>query len=120
MAIKPLKLEDMPPSRKYPGKLELLMSDIREAMKGRIEFWEFIDFPYSLKTGMKDVLWHAKKAMIRDLITITGVSVNHDRVPLTLYKRKDKDGNIHVYGHFNYELWDKLLEDMKGKANGRT
>ena len=119
MAIKPLTQEEIPPAKTYSNKLDLLANDIHEALANKVEYWEFIDFPYSPKTGIRDIVLHARKVLVRDLILATGTSVNPDRIPLMMYKRTDENGEIHIYGQFNYESWSRLKEEAWERANGR-
>lgn len=115
MAIKAVTPAEMLPIKAHSNKLSLLVTDIHEAMENEIEYWEFIDFPYSLKTGVRDVTWHAKKALLKDFKSLTGATINIDRIPLEISKVKDEDGNIHVYGHFNNAVWNKLIEEARNK-----
>ena len=120
MAIKPLTKEEIPKAKAKTTKLSSLINDIHEAIENKVEYWEFVDYPYSLKTPIRDVLWHAKKALAWDFKSMTGISLHQDRVPLVIEKAKDEDGNIHIYGSFNYRTWEKLINEAKGKQNDKN
>ena len=118
MAIKPMRPEDIPPARNHSNKLELLAKDIKDAMKDRVEYWEFMDFPYSPKTGIRDILNYAERIVAHEFYKITGVKIARDKAPITMRKAKDDNGHIHIYGTFDYDAWDKLIEEVRKTLNG--
>ena len=115
MGIRPISLEEMPSSKKDSNKMDLLANDIHEAMHEKVKYWEFTDFPYSPKTGISDIMFRARKIVANDFRLITGVFFPLERMPLTIKKKKDQDGKIHVYGTFNYDVWDELIEEARNK-----
>lgn len=120
MSIKTIEKENM--KTKLGGsKQNLLAADIREIIRGRVEFCEFENFPYSDKTSLTEIKKNMTPVFADEFKRETGRFPNgYSRAswncewdpPFVMKRAKDEDG-VHVYGTFYVKAWEKDVEDMK-------
>lgn len=120
MSIKIIEKQNMK-TKLRGSKQNLLAADIREIIRGRVEFCEFENFPYSDKTSLTEIKKNMTPVFADEFKRETGRFPNgYSRAswnckwdpPFVMKRAKDEDG-VHVYGTFYVKAWEKDVEDMK-------
>ena len=103
---------------KPSSKRALFKADILEILRKRIEYCELTDFPYSMKTGISDILSQARNVFAHEYRMLTGKRLKSPLdVPFIMTKTKNADGTMCIRCAFNVHRWDEMIKEAKEEIN---
>ena len=94
---------------KKPLKKSIFLEDIKNIYANRVEYAEFVDYPYARSTIPQDVIGHAQKYLAYEFYKLTGKRIDYREMPFEMTKVKDKDKNIRIYCAFHVNVWDEMV-----------
>lgn len=117
-----VKVLDNPVSSKAGGqKQQLLMADMTEIIKNRIQYCELTDFPYSDKTSISSIMDYIVHPIAELFKLDAGVyptgyhkhwGFPQWQPPIIMRRVKESDGT-HMYVTFNIAAWNREIEEAK-------
>ena len=113
MSIKEITREDF--CNKRPcNKRRLFIEDVKQIIENRIEYCELVDFPYSKKTALNDVIRYAQIYLAKLFFEETGIKVkNISDMPFCMTKYRDNNNELHIYCAFYVKSWDTMIVKAK-------
>ena len=95
------------------SKKRLFIEDVNQIVENRIEYCELVDFPYSKKTTLNDVIRYAQIYLAKLFYEETGVRAKISDMPFCMTKYRDNDNEQHICCAFYVKSWDSMIAKAK-------